>query len=70
MNHIRRSRFSSWCSALNPFRPKQDMAKSDDLHEKDANDFMCDGRFGGNSGSFRVIVRFFDEQDAEVKTDR
>ena len=66
MNHIRRDKSVTLCMALNPCHPERSLAKSEANRQTQSKDPVFACSVIGEARSFRIAVRFFDEQGAEV----
>ena len=66
MNHIRRDNSVTLCMALNPCHPERSLAESEANRQTESKDPVIATSGRGRARSFRVLVRFFDEQGAEV----
>lgn len=66
MNHTRRDKSVSLCVALNPCHPERALSSAARGAQAQSKDPCNLGAAWAQAGSFRIAVRFFDEQNIEV----
>ena len=65
MNHIRYFLRQSSCTVFNACHPERSPATSEASRQTQSKDPYKHDAAGGQSGNFRVVVRFFDEGDLD-----
>ena len=67
MNHIRRSQSRISCSTFNACHPERSLATSEATGQTESTDPYNPDAADGMAGNFRILVRFLDEGNAEVR---
>ena len=53
-------------ATLNPCHPERSLAESEANHQTQSKDPCCTGVLEGTAESFRIVIRFFDQQGTEL----
>ncbi len=67
MNHIRRTEGVPSCSVQNACHPERSLTTSETSRQTQSKDPAYSESATGQAGNFQVVVRFFDEQNAEFQ---
>ena len=65
MNHTRPAEGRGLCSTLNACHPERSLTASEASRQTEPKDPVFPEGATGTTGNFRVVVRFFDDHDAE-----
>ena len=67
MNHLRQSNAPTLCNKENACHPERNLAKSEANRQTESKDLVLLDSATGTAGNFRIVVRFLDEHDLELR---